>query len=285
MFFAFSLLWNFTQWLGIPIQILWEVFVKKLALLFVSLWAVGATGFVYAQEPSVTAMEENHPMIFELGDRIQNQRVRIALGLENNTLSADEAASCSKVLDSVESQLKADYKANGSQKAMKLKREQYLALNVSLDSNSTVIHEEKQNFYYYDPYFDDYDYYDDYYYGDYPVATPSFLRVSSVEKNHPMIFELRDRIANQRDRIDEGLFNNTLTGDQASACRKVLKSVEKKMKSDYKSNGSTDKKMRLTKEQYLAFNTMLDSNSAVIREEKQDFYYYGPYYDSYGYWN
>lgn len=251
-----------------------------------TLWVVGATGLVVAQEPSVTSMEENHPMIFELGNRIQNQRIRIALGLDNNTLRADQAASCTKVVDSVESQLKADYKANGSQKAMKLKRDQYFALNASLDSNSSVIHEEKQNFYSYDPYFDGYGGYYDYYYGDYAgVATPAAFRVSSTEENHPMIFELRDRIANQRDRIDEGLFNNTLTGDQASACRKILKSVEKKMKADYKSNGSNDKKMRLTKEQYLAFNTTLDSNSAVIHEEKQNFYYYDPYYDSYWYWD
>jgi hypothetical protein len=267
------------------LKILREAFVKKLALLFATLWAVGAAGFVCAQEPSVTAVEENHPMIFELGDRIQNQRIRIALGLDNNTLTADEAASCTKVLDSVEGQLKADYKTNGSQKAMKLKRDQYFALNALLDSNSVVIHEEKQNFYSYDPYFNGYGGYYDYYYGDYPAADQSAFRVSSTEENHPMIFELRDRIANQRDRIDEGLYNNTLTGGQVSACRKVLTSVEKKMKADYKSNGSNDKKMRLTKEQYLAFNTTLDSNSTVIHEEKQSFYYYGPYYDSYWYWN
>ena len=96
-----------------------------------------------------------------------------------------------------------------------------------------------------------------------------------------MIFELRDRIQNQRDRIDEGLYTNTLSAAQASASLGVLKSVEKKMKADYKANGSNNKKMRLTKEQYVVFNHTLDTNSIVIHEGKQFFYYYGPYYDQY----
>jgi hypothetical protein len=249
------------------------IHLKKLALLFLTLWAVGAMGLVFAQEQLVTSMEEKHPMIFELKDRIQNQRERIAQGLLNNTLTSDQATACRSVLHSVENQMETDYQANGSQKSLELNREQYMALNTMLDSNSTRIHEMKQYFYYYDPYFDNYN-------GvkSYPdSATPV---VPATQIDHPMIFEIQDRINHQRDRIDQGYGDREISEKQASVCNGVLGSIEKKLK-DYDKAPGTTKRRSLTKEQYVALNTMLDKNSIVIHEKKQFFYYYGPFYDQY----
>jgi len=94
---------------------------------------------------------------------------------------------------------------------------------------------------------------------------------------HYRIFRLKDRIKNQRERIDQGLTHNTLTTGEAQADRVVLDSVMGKMKTEAAANGS---KMVMSKEQYAAYNTALDANSATIKEEKQYFYYYGPYSDS-----
>jgi hypothetical protein len=85
------------------------------------------------------------------------------------------------------------------------------------------------------------------------------------EEAHPRIFEVKDRIKNQRSRIDAGLKDKTLTDDQAKGCRDVLKSVMTQMKADYKTNGSK----KLTEEQTAALNKLLDANSAILHEEKQ----------------
>jgi hypothetical protein len=173
--------------------------------------------------------------------------------------------------------MKAEHKANGAMKTMK--KEQYEAYNSSLDANSTSINEEKQYFYYYGPYADYGPYYN-YYYDAYPGVGAPVTDVTVLEKSHPRIFELNARIKSQRDRINQGVDENTLTKDQASTCREVLNSVEKQMKADYATNGSK-KSMTLTKDQYTAFNTSLDANSNFIHEEKQYFYYYGPYSNHY----
>jgi hypothetical protein len=257
----------------------------KKVLLFVALLAAGGMGFASAQETKPVAkahhkaMEKTaHLRIVKLKDRIQNQRVRIALGLKNNTLTADQAASCGTVLTTIQDQMKKEREANGSKKTMS--QDQYAAYNTSLDANSSLIKEEKQYFYYYGPYADNGPTYD-YYYDEYPVSGSPTPSVSALEKSTPMIFELKQRIADQRTRIDSGLADNQLTPDQASACRVVLKSVESQMKADYKANNSK----KMTRDQYTAYNASLDANSSFIHEEKQYYYYYDPYYDQYSYWD
>jgi hypothetical protein len=232
---------------------------------------------VAQKAPRVSVKKTAHQRIVKLKDRIKNQRERIAQGLKDNTLTADQAQAGRDVLNSVESQMKEEHKANGTKKT--ISKDTYEAYNTSLDANSAFINEGKQYFYYYGPYVDNGPYYD-YYYDEYPVAGAPTPSVSTMEETHPMIFELKDRIKNQRERISQGLNNNTLTGDQAKACGEVLDSVEKQMKADYPANGAK-KSMILTREQYTAFNTSLDSNSKFIQEEKQYFYYYGPYNNEY----
>jgi hypothetical protein len=255
----------------------------KKALLIGAVFAAGSMGLVSAQDatPVVKHMSEKkpaHPRIVQLKDRIKNQIARIKQGLNAETLSVADANACRAVLNTVQSKMKDECKANGSKKIMS--KDTYDAYNTSLDANSAAIHEDKQYFYYYGPYVDYGPNYD-YYYDSYPVVGAPTPSVSTMEETHPRIYELKERIKNQRERIQQGLTNNTLNSDQAKDCGTALKSVEDQMTADFKTNGSD----KLTKDQFTAFNTSLDSNSTLIQESKQYFYYYDdPNYVQY-YWN
>jgi hypothetical protein len=98
-----------------------------------------------------------------------------------------------------------------------------------------------------------------------PAAGTQTPQMSAQEEQHPRVFEVKDRIADQRERIDNGLKDKTLTDDQAKACRDVVDSVETQMKADYQTNGSE----KLTADQTAALNKLLDANSAILHEEKQ----------------
>lgn len=93
------------------------------------------------------------------------------------------------------------------------------------------------------------------------AVTPS---VSTKMEAHPRIYEVRDRMKNQRERIEAGLKDQTLTKAQAKACRDVLKSVVGQMRADYKTNGSK----KLTEDQTADLNKLLDANSDILHEEK-----------------
>jgi hypothetical protein len=270
---------------GFKLKIPGRFFMMKFVLRVVALFAVGGMGFVSAQDAQPVA--GSHPMsvnkvahlrIVKLKDRILSQREQIRKDLKANSLTTDQAQACREVLNKVEDQMKTEHKANGSKKTMS--KDQYAAYNSSLDANSAAINEEKQYYYYYGPYADYGPYYN-YYYDAYPAAGAPTPSVTAMGEEHPRIFELKQRIQSQRERIDQGLTANSLTGDEAKGCRDVLASVENQMKTDYKANGSKT----MTREQYAGYNATLDTNSAVIHEEKQYFYYYGPYYDQYRYWD
>ncbi len=93
------------------------------------------------------------------------------------------------------------------------------------------------------------------------TTTPS---VPAKMEAHPRIFEVKDRVKNQRERIEQGLKNKTLTDAQAKACRDVLKSVKTQMEADYKTNGSK----KLTEDQTTVLNKLLNVNSDILHEEK-----------------
>ncbi|HTA75988.1 MAG TPA: hypothetical protein VK791_02385 [bacterium] len=94
------------------------------------------------------------------------------------------------------------------------------------------------------------------------------------------IFELKDRIKSQRERITMGLEDGSLTPAQAQSCREILDVVAKQINDEAKANGAR-KTMR--HEKYEAYNTSLDVNSAFIHEQKQTYYYYDSAYDEHGY--
>jgi hypothetical protein len=228
--------------------------------------------------PGIVAKIESHYRIYKLEDRITHQRARIKQGIADKTLTKAQAVADRLVLKSVTAAIKADAKAMGAKSIMS--KEQYSAYNNSLDANSTTIAEEKQYYYYYGPYADwsrDYMYYDD------PYAAPSAPApaVSEMEKDHPRIFELKDRIKDQRARIDQGLKDATLTQGQAKGGRELLASVEKQINLDYKAIGSKS----MPKGKYDSYNATLDKNSALLREQRGFYYYYGPYDQQYTYWN
>jgi hypothetical protein len=113
-------------------------------------------------------------------------------------------------------------------------------------------------------------------------TAPVNSHVAAKKVAHLRIVRLIDRIENQRERIDQGLANKTLTADQAQAARGVLDSVISQMKAEQKANGA---KKIMSLDKYAAYNASLDANSAAINEEKQYFYYYGPYTDSSPYYD
>jgi hypothetical protein len=255
----------------------------KTVLLAAVFFAAGAMGLVFAQDTApvsshVPAKKVAHLRIVKLIDRIDNQRERIDRGLADKTISAEQAQVCRGVLDSVISQMKAEQKANGAKKTMS--RDQYVAYNAALDANSASINEEKQYFYYYGSYADSSPYYD-YYYDAYPDMGAPISTAKVGEKKHPRIFKLKDRMANQTIRIDQDLAEKLLTPEQATAARTVLTTIQDQMKVDYKAAGSKT----MTREKYNAYNLSLDANSVVLHEQRQVFYYYGPYYNQYYYWD
>ena len=92
----------------------------------------------------------------------------------------------------------------------------------------------------------------------------------------PRIIRLEDRINHQRERITQGLAAHTITADQAQSCGTLLDSVMQELKVA----GNAGLKRNLTKKVYDACNTELDTNSVIIKEQKQFCYFYGPYVDS-----
>jgi hypothetical protein len=259
-----------------------DFFMMIHTLLFAAIFTAGSMGFVCAQDPAPTVNTHGRTYTKEMGfvrivtlkDRIKSQRQRIARGLTEGTLTADQAAACGGILDSMQKQMKDEREANGPRKIMT--RDNYDAYNTTLDANSSVIHEQKQYFYYYGPYADqgpDYDYY----YDPYAAAGAPTPSVSDPAKTNPRMFELKDRLAGQHARIQQDLDANTLTSDQSKTCDGVLDSVENQMKDDFAVNGSR----RLTTDQYEGLNAMLDANSTLIQESRQYYYYYNnPKYDA-----
>ena len=255
---------------------------KKRLFWALALCCVAGTSSLFAADstaaPGIVAKIKSHYRIYKLEDRITNQRARIKQGIANKMLTEAQAAADRLVLKSVTAAIKADAKAKGAKAIMS--KAQYNAYNSSLDANSTAIAEEKQYYYYYGPYADwgrDYLYYDD------PYAAPSAPApaVSEMEKAHPRIFELKDRIKDQRARIEQGLKDASLTQDQAKDGRKLLASLEKQINTDYKANGSKS----MSKDKYDSYNATLDKNSKLLREQRGFYYYYGPYDQQYTYWN
>jgi hypothetical protein len=131
--------------------------VIKLFLLFVSVFLMGSTELALAQTAApMAAHKVARARIFELKDRIKSQRERIVMGLQDGSLTPAQAQSCRDVLDVVAMQIHDEAKANGARKTMR--HEKYEAYNTSLDVNSAFIHEQKQNYYYYDSAYDEHGY-------------------------------------------------------------------------------------------------------------------------------
>jgi exonuclease VII small subunit len=114
-------------------------------------------------------------------------------------------------------------------------------------------------------------------------ATSTAAKPITTQKLAPMRFVyLKDRIKNQRLRIDKDLAAGILTAPQAETCRALLDNVEGQIKADREANSG---RKTMAKESYESYNSTLDRNSGFIKEQKDYFYSYGPldgtgdYYD------
>jgi hypothetical protein len=114
-------------------------------------------------------------------------------------------------------------------------------------------------------------------------VTPAVTKPISTKKLvHMRIIYLKDRIQNQRARIDQDLAAGILTAPQAETCRTLLDNVENQIKAERAANGG---KKTISKESYESYNASLDRNSGFIKEQKQYFYSYGPLDDSGDYYD
>jgi len=215
--------------------------------------------------------------IYKLDDRIRGQRERVAKAESAHTLSARQGKDCMATLDGVAEKMKAEAAANGSRRTMT--KEQYDAYNAALDANAEAISEEKQFFYYYGTFYDVGQGYA-YAYDPYADAAAPSPKVAPDSETHPRIFELKERIRSQRQRIGQGLKDGLLSPDQAKTGAGVLDGLDAKMRADYKAGGSAS----MTRTQYNAYNTALDANAAVLHEQKHPYYYYAPERAAYRYW-
>jgi hypothetical protein len=82
-------------------------------------------------------------------------------------------------------------------------------------------------------------------------------------------YDIRDRIQYQKDRIQEGLADKTITLVHARYCLATLEVVE-----NHLNNAKVASVNAMTQKEYNAYNHTLDANSSYIHESKQAFYYH-----------
>src|SRR3974390_3400974 len=80
---------------------------------------------------------------------------------------------------------------------------------------------------------------------------------------HPRRNEVNTRIDNQRERINQGVRNGTLTGQEAQQLRANDRAIKQQEHADVKANGGT-----LTPAEQRQLNQEENANSTLIRDEK-----------------
>ena len=80
---------------------------------------------------------------------------------------------------------------------------------------------------------------------------------------HPRRNEVNTRVDNQRERINQGLKNGTLTGQEAKQLRANDRAIKQQEHADVKANGGY-----LTGAQQKQLNQEENANSQLIRDEK-----------------
>ena len=83
------------------------------------------------------------------------------------------------------------------------------------------------------------------------------------EKNHPRRNEVNQRVANQRQRINQGVKNGTMTKGQARRDRRQLDQMKQQEHADVKANGG-----HLTKQEQRQFNREENGESGKIYDQK-----------------
>jgi hypothetical protein len=124
---------------------------KRLALFTASLLLIGSSGLALAQDATPTAgntpapgTKIRNPKVKMIMDRFQKQESRIAMGVKNGKLTADEATALKDKLKAIHAEMKADFEQNKQAGQKGLTDDQIKQVNTELDANSTAIHDEKQ---------------------------------------------------------------------------------------------------------------------------------------------
>jgi hypothetical protein len=82
-------------------------------------------------------------------------------------------------------------------------------------------------------------------------------------EKHPRRNEVNTRVDNQRERINQGLKNGTLTGQEAHQLRANDRAIKQQEHADVKANGGY-----LTRAQQKQINQEENANSQLIHDEK-----------------
>ena len=125
---------------------------KRLASLAASLLMIVSTGLALAQVTTPVAggptpgeaVRIRNPKIKIIIDRIRLQEDRIAMGVKNLKLTADEAAALRAKLVAVRNEIQSDFRANHESGQKGLTDDQLKQINTELDANSAAIHDDKQ---------------------------------------------------------------------------------------------------------------------------------------------
>ncbi len=128
---------------------------NRLFSLAASLLLISCTGLALAQDtppaagnpaPSTTpTFRGRNPQVREISDRIKLQQDRIAAGVKNGKITADEATALNEKLKSIREELRADFKQNKESGQKGLTDQQVQQLKQELDANSSAIHDLKQD--------------------------------------------------------------------------------------------------------------------------------------------
>ena len=188
-----------------------------------------------ASEPAGPGVvDPGHPRVNEVDQRLENQRRRIQEGLRNGTLSKEEARQMWHHDQEIAAKERKDMAANGGH----LTPQEQKNLNNALNKNSQEIHQEKHD-------------------GD-KQAGPGV-----VDPGHPRVNEVDQRLQNQKERIEQGVNNGTMTRQEAQQAWHNDKRITNQERKDMAANGG-----HLTPQEQKNLNKALNKNSNKIYKEK-----------------
>jgi len=187
-----------------------------------------------ATEPAGPGVvDPGHPRVNEVDQRLQDQKQRIQEGLRNGTLSRDQARQMWHHDQEIANQERKDMAANGGH----LTKGEQNNLNKALNKNSQEISSDKH---------------------DGAQAGPGV-----VDPGHPRVNEVDQRLQDQKERIEQGVKNGTMTKQEARQAWHNDQRVANQERKDMAANGG-----HLTKGEQNNLNKALNKNSNKIYKDK-----------------
>jgi hypothetical protein len=188
-----------------------------------------------ASEPAGPGVvDPGHPRVNEVDQRLEDQRRRIQEGLRNGTLSKEEARQMWHHDQEIAAKERKDMAANGGH----LTPQEQNNLNNALNKNSREIYNEKH---------------------DGKQAGPGV-----VDPGHPRVNEVDQRLQNQKERIEQGVKNGTMTKQEAQQAWHNDKRIANHERKDMAANGG-----HLTQGEQRHLNKALNKNSNKIYKDKR----------------